>query len=523
MFEKYLEQKEQLLAEQLNLSDEYVNLYSILFNPKIEQSFKVYFSAEVDWWIYEEQIARSSNQRFNIDDPKLNAFLKQLDELYKKNARFSSLTLPQVINSAVKTRLNMLCRPRTAIKWFVYRWEQTKTYHEIIKRLNYLFDNKYIADGFIEHVQRKNLIKSSMDLIPISEFDKIISEIDNEKIQSLSPEEFVQLMSPLFIFFNSEAEHKDTAKIPIEAVIIYFDDKNLFNLSTKLEQMFRSGELLLISKKYLLGFIYKSLYDADNLYGSDDDKVTKVTKEIEQANSNYLNMALSLKENLSKNQSTHDISEEAYYSEGEDYGTEPDTIKDFNLTNNFEFNTEFTQNIEIPESIDIDKEIHLIDEYDNLTADDSIDLVDFENLDEESVTKDNIDMSLSSFTKEIADTISEEINESITLGIVKEMEPTNTNVIIDSDNSLSEGEIDLSMYGFDLDGDNIIQQPIIQQPIAQQHVDVEINADTYNKESVEEISIDEEAVLSEFSNSVSSNKNKLAELLSALKDEFSEK
>ncbi len=298
MFEKYIEQKEQSIADYFNLEMDYVNFYEVMFHPKLEPAYKTYFSAEVDWWIYEEQTARSSNIRFNFEDPRLASFLTKLDEIYKKNARFSTEALPQIISSAVKTRLNMLIRPRTAVKWFVFRWEQTKTYQEIIKRLNYIFDNKYLTDGFTDYVQRKNLIKSPDDIITISQFDKIITEVDNEMFNSLTPEDFIALLNPLFSFFNFDADHKDTAKIPVEAVIIFFDDKNLYTLSTKLEQKFRSGELLLISKKYLLGFIYKSLYDADNLYGSDQDNITTVTKEIEQSHNNYINLADGLKESI---------------------------------------------------------------------------------------------------------------------------------------------------------------------------------------------------------------------------------
>ena len=508
MFEKYLEQKEQILAEQLNLSEEYVNLYAILFNPKIEQSFKVYFSAEVDWWIYEEQIARSSNQRFNIDDPKLNAFLKQLDELYKKNARFSSLTLPQVINSAVKTRLNMLCRPRTAIKWFVYRWEQTKTYHEIIKRLNYLFDNKYLADGFIEYVQRKQLIKTPNDLIPISEFDKIINDIDNEKIHSLNPEEFVQIMSPLFSFFNLEAEHKDTAKIPLEAVIIYFDDKNLFSLSTKLEQMFRSGELLLISKKYLLGFIYKSLYDADNLYGSDDDNITKVTKEIEQANSNYLNMALSLKENLSKTQPMPLSPEEDYYPEDENYSNETEIKNEFNFPDNFEINSLISGNLEQfeqgikTENINIEEQ----NEFDNF---DNIDkIIEDDTINEES-TQINNNISIDDL-----DIVNNEIDNIIVEDIIAKEEIIAENITNQSD------DIDLSAFGFDFEGDNLIQKPVDTIVVKPSMIDTKLDNTQDNNADIVDNNIDEEELIIKFTNSINSNKNKLMDILTALKMEL---
>ena len=42
MFEKYIEQKEQNLADQINLTADYVNLFEMIFNPKIEQAYKSY-------------------------------------------------------------------------------------------------------------------------------------------------------------------------------------------------------------------------------------------------------------------------------------------------------------------------------------------------------------------------------------------------------------------------------------------------------------------------------------------------
>ncbi len=223
--------------------------------------------------------------------------------------------------------MNYLCRPRTALKWFVYRWDQTKTYHEIIKRLNYLDDYKYLTEGFVNYVRSNNVIKTHDDLINMSLFDKIINEIDNQMLSDLSPEGFVQLMGPLFAFFNSDADHQDTAKIPVEAVIVFFDDKNMMSLSTKLESAFRSGELLLISKKYLLGFIYKSLYDADNRYGGGEDNITKVTKEIEQVNHNFMNIANSLKENIAKNQDYLAPEELTHLDE---VNFQPELIDDYN-------------------------------------------------------------------------------------------------------------------------------------------------------------------------------------------------
>lgn len=332
MFEDIIKQKASDIMCSLSKSGESVNLYQLMFNPKLSHWVKTYLTAEVDWWIYEEESFRLANARFNMKDPKLSAFISQYNELLKKNAVFSCSILSSIVLDAIKVQLNVLCRPRTALQWFVFRWEQSKPYHEIVKSLNYLSEYAYLIDGFQQYVQDNKLIANQNDLISCHQFNKIIREVDNQYLANLSPEDFIQLLSPLFEFFNNDSISSDTAKIPVATVILFLDDKEMSIIASRLENLYKTGEVQSISKKYLLGFIYKTLYELDNLYGESEDLLTNITNEIQHAINAPSDFSLS----------NVDISEQNFMINRDEenmYNTNDDEKKDNNHTININADT----------------------------------------------------------------------------------------------------------------------------------------------------------------------------------------
>lgn len=332
MFEDIIKQKASDIMCSLSKSGESVNLYQLMFNPKLSHWVKTYLTAEVDWWIYEEESFRLANARFNMKDPKLSAFISQYNELLKKNAVFSCSLLSSIVLDAIKVQLNVLCRPRTALQWFVFRWEQSKPYHEIVKSLNYLSEYAYLIDGFQQYVQDNKLIANQNDLISCHQFNKIIREVDNQYLANLSPEDFIQLLSPLFEFFNKDSISSDTAKIPVATVILFLDDKEMSIIASRLENLYKTGEVQSISKKYLLGFIYKTLYELDNLYGESEDLLTNITNEIQHAINAPSDFSLS----------NFDISEQNFMINRDEenmYNNNDDEKKDNNHTININADT----------------------------------------------------------------------------------------------------------------------------------------------------------------------------------------
>lgn len=270
MFEKQIDKVRVNILSSIELNKQYLYLVELISNPDIDKAYTTYFNAEAEWWLYEEQMKRQSNQNFNLMDSEIQTVLIQLDKLLKKYARFDRTGLETLVNFAVKTRLNMVCRPRTTLKWFVYRGEQVKPFYEIFKRLDYLFDYKYIIDGFMQWAEDNDIRRQSKELISSIEFTNIIEKIDNEYIYNLSPDAFVDIIEPMFEFFNedkrnlsvSEFGDKDSVDnrtIPIEALIIFLDDKGIFPIARSMEKLLREDNIETVSKSDFSDYIHTML------------------------------------------------------------------------------------------------------------------------------------------------------------------------------------------------------------------------------------------------------------------------
>jgi len=249
MFERELERARKGLRDLIMTRDPYVTLQSILTNGAVHPAYRTFFGAEVSWWVHEERAIRSSNPRFETSEPVFKELFAKLDDALMRHARFDHEELSSTVDAAVKTRLNFLCRPRTTLKWFVFRGEPTKPLNEVLLRLAYLHDHEYLTDG-IRHwaeARRADSI-SSYEILSIVEFERIIEKIDNDAILDLSQDEFVELLAPLYEWFAEHNPELPPESIPTEAVIIFLDDKGAIPISQTLERMLYRENLKLLTR-----------------------------------------------------------------------------------------------------------------------------------------------------------------------------------------------------------------------------------------------------------------------------------
>lgn len=256
MFEKELDRAKKQVVTLLSASEQFVTLQSILSNDRLHKAYKTFFGAEAGWWVYEERQYRSGNPRFDVTDAGQRETLAKLDELYVRTARFNAEHLSSTIEGATKTRLNFLCRPRTTLKWFVYRGEPTKPLNEINLRLDFLHDYQYLTDGIRNWIREKTSQgEAQADLLSVVEFEKIVTDLDNDAILDLSQAEFVELLDPIFEFFEENNPDLLPETVPTEAVVIFLDDKGAIPLSQALEQELYNSELKYLTRKRFLEIV----------------------------------------------------------------------------------------------------------------------------------------------------------------------------------------------------------------------------------------------------------------------------
>ncbi len=263
MFENQIKAAKTELLEHVHTGRQYEYLRDLCADENVHPFYAGFFTAEVEWWLLERRMLHLANPRFNYENPDFSELFDAMDELSRREARFDAHDLKSILDLAVKTRINYLLRPRTTLKWFVFRGEPTKPLHEVLLRLNYFNAYSYLIEGFRQWAEARSADKVGSDLLSVVEFERALETIDNDEILDYSTTEFADLLDPIFEFFAEVDEDTVDKGIPTPALIVFLDDKGVFRISQELEKRIRTEHLGHIRKADFLRVIEDVLHEME--------------------------------------------------------------------------------------------------------------------------------------------------------------------------------------------------------------------------------------------------------------------
>lgn len=264
MFEAEIESTKLRLAEQLlTATSGGLHLVQVLDHPTLDHAYKQFFRAEIEWMLYQERILRQANLPIEPHDPVFRRVYGQFEEYVRTHAWFDRKTAVGLIDSAVKSILNYRLRPRVTLKWFVFRGEPTKPVCEILLRMRYFADYPYFQAGFEQWMQDRSLDEHSTHIMPIFEFERLVKQLDDDYILDLSTTEFIELLDPIFRFFNDAHTPIAVQTIPIEALIVFLDDKDIQVIAQKLERMLYHDGVRSITREMILRVVDQVLQELE--------------------------------------------------------------------------------------------------------------------------------------------------------------------------------------------------------------------------------------------------------------------
>ncbi len=291
MFELEIEREKKRCADTMIQRGEDTTLQRLCAIEGIPMFYKTFFAAHADWWIYELNQERAADRRFDYTDTGIVSLLQETDKVLRETVRFSAEEFLGLLDTAVKARLNFLCRPRTTLRWFVFRGEPTKTIQEVWLRLNYFYDYQYLTNGFREWAEKTYSDHPSPELLSVVDFENLIMEIDNAMILELTPHQFTDLLEPLYDFFAPPGQAGEDYALPIEALIIFLDDKGVDLIAKELERMYYEDHTDNISRKEFLNVvttILSSLDDGDIQPIAEDSEPIRMDEEQEPEDDSIL-------------------------------------------------------------------------------------------------------------------------------------------------------------------------------------------------------------------------------------------
>ncbi len=284
MFEAEIERTKIRLADLLlPRSGGGVYLADVLDHTELDRAYKEFFRAEVEWQLYQDRIQRQLNLPLDANDPLFRRVWGQVEDYVRRHAWFERKHAVSLFDQAVKSVLNYRVRPRVTLKWFVYRGEPTKPVCEILLRLQYFADYSYLRTGFEQWMRDRGLERTSTHIMPIFEFERLVKHFDDEYILELSTREFIELLDPVFAFFNDAATPPALQTIPIEALIVFLDDKDIQVIAQKFERMLYHEGIRAVTRDAILRVVDQVLQELEQEQTSHSAPTVPEETEVEQA------------------------------------------------------------------------------------------------------------------------------------------------------------------------------------------------------------------------------------------------
>lgn len=406
-----------LIAEDYNDGKYYYN--EILKNndlPKfIRKNLKYLFKLKIESDInYIKQ-----KDYYNFDDEDSIELFSSLNTFFLDRSFLNSSQLKKVISKIINLHFNYLLRPRFTLLSIFGNEENLE-----IKLVNNKLANFFEYGDLIEEIKLELLnISFDSEIISKSQFKNLIKEIDEKLILDMNAKEFLDLVLPIFDLFNVIEENTNENLVPTEALMIFFDDKNLTPIVELLENKYNFEQLIYVDKTNFLsllieiidsispntengsaldevnvdfdladdfdlsGYKVENNVDAENVDA--ENEITKdYNEEIEDNNllENLNNKLYESNDELEDSETEDSSFDESIFEEKEDI-LNKDLLEDYDL--------EFSKETDKSENIDV-VDFNVVDDVDNVDDDLGSDSVnDLESLEDllnlEDKDFDNID------------------------------------------------------------------------------------------------------------------------------------
>ncbi|MBI3003993.1 MAG: hypothetical protein HYY49_01090 [Ignavibacteriales bacterium] len=201
----------------------------------IHPAIKAYFKAEVEKILQDERVLEMRSKKLSYSLPEVSSLQRQIDIVLVNNHNFGQQDFDSLLDEAVHFQFNYLCRPQWTLLSFIFGTQRKVSTSIIDRKLRYCVDYTYFSDLIRRYASDRGLAE-----ITYEEFKALLTRIDDEVVAQHSSLELARMTKALFSFIDAgkQVPHDqfDQPRLPVNAAIVFFEDKRLESLKNRLER-----------------------------------------------------------------------------------------------------------------------------------------------------------------------------------------------------------------------------------------------------------------------------------------------
>lgn len=233
IFESEIEQIKNVVRARTIGEGESITLLDIL-GSRIHPAIKAYFKAEVARNLQQERQLETRSKKFPYSMPDVVSLQEQEDLLLMAHYQFNQDEFSTLLDQAVHFTFNFLCRPQFTLVEFLFENQRRMSITTIERKLTYCADYEYYSILLRRYFSDRGLTEISYE-----EFKALLKKIDAEVVSQHSSQELAELTKAIGGFVEAVQDGSRTPgkpkTLPINAAIVFFEDKELFEIKLRLE------------------------------------------------------------------------------------------------------------------------------------------------------------------------------------------------------------------------------------------------------------------------------------------------
>ncbi|GEM_PF-1147598 len=229
MFERKIEETISSLLRDTIAEQETITSRQI-FASDIPVALKGMFDQDIDIWIAEEKDRLFNSPHFRYDEDDVQALFEQIVTRAKEYAVFSRENFHQALEKNVKLLFNHVCRPQWTLLKYFFADRENASADAIIEGLKYFHYYEYYRVILTEYFQKKELT-----VMNAKKFGELLEYIDQEVVRNFDSRKVAHLAEPVFETFSIGSSVEEQF-VPVEALTLFFDDKNMRSIVERLDR-----------------------------------------------------------------------------------------------------------------------------------------------------------------------------------------------------------------------------------------------------------------------------------------------
>jgi hypothetical protein len=233
IFETEIEQIKNVVRARTIGEAESITLHEIVIAP-VPPAIKAYFRAEVERCLREERLREIRSKKFPYSNPEVVSLQHQQDLLLMVHYQFNQHEFDTLLDQAVHFTFNFLCRPQFTLVEFLFENQRHMSTSAIEQKLDYCPDYEYYSVLLKRYFAERGLTEISYE-----DFKSLLRKIDAEVVAQHTSLELAGMTRPIIGFVEAirdeEGGRGAMRKLPINAAVVFFEDKNLSEIKLRLE------------------------------------------------------------------------------------------------------------------------------------------------------------------------------------------------------------------------------------------------------------------------------------------------